>query len=395
MLSMPASVVCCFAFMLRPRALASAAALALLTALVAPSAHAFATRAAIRSAATVTLTQVTVKDTADDAKITIGGRVRLPANTARERKRALVHLTLTGFTGTTLTTEPFTAKLTSKDLFTVVHTTKLTGALGLDAVVEIGGRRSGKKVVKTVNVAVLTTGAKSVTGGGATSSGPAGDSNTSAAQGTPLVGTFDIQAGAQAQSGAITGSYFQMLLAPSYTQALNNPNSTALDDTYTLLSPGIDGGLSTAAYQPAPDPAFGYASDSPDPEAGNSLADGIIQPLGFYNVNFSIATQQSDLQDVYLGVAPPENDPLPSIIDTDGALSGQVTAWSAGWNNAWFNQGSPKPNGAYPTGTTPVSGTFDAVTGQYTLTWDSLIVGGQFNNFVGAWHLAGTFVPSP
>ena len=48
-----------------------------------------------------------------------------------------------------------------------------------------------------------------------------------------------------------------------------------------------------------------------------------------------------------------------------------------------------------PGATTVLSGTYDATTGAFTLTWKSLIVGGPFNGFIGLWHLVGHFVPAP
>jgi cell division septation protein DedD len=44
-----------------------------------------------------------------------------------------------------------------------------------------------------------------------------------------------------------------------------------------------------------------------------------------------------------------------------------------------------------PDNTAAASGTYDAATGRYTLTWTSTIVGGPFDKFAGQWHLEGTF----
>jgi hypothetical protein len=76
-----------------------------------------------------------------------------------------------------------------------------------------------------------------------------------------------------------------------------------------------------------------------------------------------------------------------------GKLSGDLAAFDATWNKQAFNQGSPKPDGSRPGNTGAVSGTYDAATGAYSLTWTSQIVGGPFNSFTGYWHLEGTFVP--
>jgi hypothetical protein len=81
-------------------------------------------------------------------------------------------------------------------------------------------------------------------------------------------------------------------------------------------------------------------------------------------------------------------------VDEDGQLTGDVSAIAASWNNEFFNQGSPKPDGSAPGLTTPVTGTYDPDTGAFVLEWSSQIVGGPFNDFTGIWHLEGAFTPS-
>lgn len=68
---------------------------------------------------------------------------------------------------------------------------------------------------------------------------------------------------------------------------------------------------------------------------------------------------------------------------------GPWAAFTAYYGNSSFNQGAPKPDG---TGEAPI-GTIDPETGAYVLDWTSQIVGGSFNDFVGVWHLEGTFTP--
>jgi hypothetical protein len=342
-------------------------------------------------AAKVTVSKVSVKG----AKVTVTGSVRLPRDTAAIRHRTRVALTLANAKGKK---ESFSAKLDAKRRFTATKTTKLTGALGLTVVATIGGKRSGAAVTRkrAVTIAASTGrepgttntpaggspgGAGSVGGG---SSGSGGSAPAVPGQGTPLVGLFRLDAGAQSASGALAGTYFQMLGGAS-EQPLPNGNSTALDKNYTLLRPGTDGGLRTDVYQPAPSPAFdGTLNGQP---TGNALADRIVQPQSFFNINFSITTDAVDAQ---TGQA----DPLPQIVTQGGKLSGQTTAWVAQWNGLSFNQGSPKPDGTSPGHTEPVSGTYDATTGHFVLQWKSLIVGGPFDGFTGSWHLEGTFVPA-
>jgi hypothetical protein len=185
----------------------------------------------------------------------------------------------------------------------------------------------------------------------------------------------------------IKGSWFEMLDPEEggIRKPLPNGNSPLANQDYTPVSPGTSGGLSTSAFQPAPSPAFSEVIAGK--ERGNAIANAIMQPQSFFGFNFSVVSEATDRQTA-------EADPIPSIVDTGGHLSGQVTAWSVGWNGEWFNQGSPKPNGSLPNGTTAVSGTYDASTGAYVLEWRSLIVKGPFNGFLGAWHLEGTYVPA-
>jgi hypothetical protein len=199
------------------------------------------------------------------------------------------------------------------------------------------------------------------------------------AAGIPLVGLFRFTPGAFA-GGKVSGSYVRLVLPNGSIEKgpyFTNPNSKAT--TYTLLSPGTDGGLRTGSYQEAPTPAF-----SP---TGDALANRIMAPQRFAFINYSLLTAPKDPQ-TGLDV------PAPSITVTDGRLSGQLQAFSAVWNKQYFNQGSPKPDGSSPGLTRPVTGTYNADTKAYTLEWTSQIVGGPFNNFSGSWHIEGVFEPS-
>ncbi len=203
---------------------------------------------------------------------------------------------------------------------------------------------------------------------------------TAAAASGDLVGTFGIDPGADGADGAeVTGSYFRMVQSGGTVADgpfVPNGDSTATDQTYTLLEPGTDGGLTSGAFQPGPDPLF-------DAD-GNALADAIIQPVTFFGVSFSITTSDTD---------PESGDPVVevTITDEDGTLVGQTTAVTAAYGGQQFNQGAPKPDGSLPGETTEVTGTYDAESGAYTLDWASQIVGGSFDGFTGVWHLEGTF----
>jgi hypothetical protein len=152
-----------------------------------------------------------------------------------------------------------------------------------------------------------------------------------------------------------TGSYFRMIY-PGGGKYFKNPYSADTNKTYTLIVAGTEGGLRTGVLQPAPTPAFG--------PHGNSLAGRIIRPTDFAGIDFGLATK---------GTAP-------AISVSGGRLSGQVKGFTAEWNNLVFSQGGP------------VTGSYNAQTHVYVLSWSSLISGGPFNGFTGSWHLTGSFV---
>lgn len=194
----------------------------------------------------------------------------------------------------------------------------------------------------------------------------------------PLTGLFKLTAGQQTGTQAPTGTYFRMLL-PGGSGYIDNTDSRATDKSYTILNPGIDGGLRTGVHQAQPAPAFAAN--------GDSLSNRIIAPEGFFGVKFSVATNKTDPQTAKAAT-------LPSISAVGNTLTGDLRSFAASWNNQHFNQGAPKPDGTLPGLTQAVSGTYDQVTKAFTITWRSLIVGGPFDNFTGEWHLAGTFVPN-
>ncbi len=204
---------------------------------------------------------------------------------------------------------------------------------------------------------------------------------TASATPSPLVGTFSISPGS-CSGGVATGTYLRMVLSGGSNAAgpyFSNSDSSCPDNTYTPLSPGSAGGLVTGTYQPEPTPAFDGQ--------GNALADQITAPVAFEGVKFATATNAVDPQTGAHVAAP--------VIEADGtALSGNLESFAVSWNNQQFNQGSPKPGGATPGNTTPVTGTYNPANGSYTLQWSSQVVGGPFNGFSAFWRLTGTFTPS-
>ena len=189
-----------------------------------------------------------------------------------------------------------------------------------------------------------------------------------------LVGTFEITAGECADAGVTAGSFFRMVQPGGTVEDgpfIDNGDSVCGDTTFTVLSPGTDGGLTTGTFQPAPDPAFDAA--------GNATSGTIIAPVPFFGLAFSAASDEAD------GVT------VPQVTATDGVLSGDLSAIAAYYGGEIFNQGAPKPGGENPGLTSGPTGTIDADTGAFVLEWTSQIEGGAFNEFSGVWHLEGTF----
>ncbi|MEQ8718393.1 MAG: hypothetical protein RIE08_12355 [Acidimicrobiales bacterium] len=189
-----------------------------------------------------------------------------------------------------------------------------------------------------------------------------------------LTGTFTITAGTCDATG-VSGSWFRMVQPQGSLldgPFIENFDSACDDSTYSLLTPGTDGGLTTGAHQPAPDPAFD--------ERGNGLAAAIVAPVTFFGVDFAVGTD-------------PTLDPV-TLTATDGSLTGSTGAFTAYYGGMAFNQGAPAATPSDSGITTDPSGTIDPETGEFVLEWTSGIEGGAFGGFTGVWHLEGVFTPA-
>jgi hypothetical protein len=193
-----------------------------------------------------------------------------------------------------------------------------------------------------------------------------------AASSTTLNGTFRLTPGSYS-GGKAHGTYYRMILARGQGY-LKNPDSRSRDKTYTLGRPGRDGGLQTGRFQSHPSPAF--ASN------GSARANLIIRPEPFTSINFSVATLPKDPQSK-------RKSAVTTARVSGRRLTVNVEGWTAEWNKQYFNQGAPKPGGAGR----PATGTYNAKTKHFVLTWTSKVSGGPFNGFSGYWHLEGTFSP--
>ena len=134
-----------------------------------------------------------------------------------------------------------------------------------------------------------------------------------------------------------------------------------------------------------------HQSDDVNYPLGNGY-EGIVQAFRFFFTYVYLNTNVTDYQSIALGT--PTDVVAPTLdVDASGNVTGDIRAWDVSWNGSNFNQGSPKPDGTYPSyfehGTVPVAGTYDNAMGAYKISWDSLIVGGPFTGYTGHWQLAG------
>jgi len=265
------------------------------------------------------------------------------------------------------------SRSTAKVLFAVAVLSLVAASCG-DSSTDTSGSTTTQAV--TTTAAEATTTAPSGDVATTTEAPPTAEAPTTTAAPTTrydgeLVGLFSVDP-AVCDGDEITGSYFRML-QPGGTMAdgpyVPNTDSVCTDPSYSPLLPGTDGGFTTGAYQPAPDPAFD--------DGGNGLAGAVTAPTPFFGVAFAVATNDSGA--------------VPSIEAADGVLTGDLSGWSANYANMEFNQGAPKPDDSMPGLTTAVTGNIDSETGAYSIDWASQIVGGSFNEFTGIWHLEGVF----
>ena len=326
-------------------------------------------RVKVRSAAEPRASIRRLAVTATGSTVTVTGTAAVSPATAAARRVVRVVVRLDGIDHAY---EQRVISVTAKGAYGARWHTRLTGRLTLTARASVSGAPSGARVSRSLVIAAPTT-----TPAPTTTTPTTTPTGTPAGQ--PMLGLFRLTTGSAPAGQSPSGSYVEMLTGSG--GALPNLSSPAANKDYTTFAPGVDGGLSTVAYEPAPSPAFAGG------KSGSALADDIVQPVGFEGTNFSIDTNPTDVETG-------QPDPIPQIYDDNGTLSGQITAWDAQWNGQSFNQGTPKPDGTSPAPTTALSGTYDAATGAFTLSWRSRIVGGPFNGFSGYWHLSGTFVPA-
>ena len=115
--------------------------------------------------------------------------------------------------------------------------------------------------------------------------------------------------------------------------------------------------------------------------------------FGFFG---PVAVYTAETDGLNSGFATPTGDIAANTLTLD------LSSWTAYWNGTSFNQGSSSdlaPNtvcvGAACS--SAIVTTFDSVTGDFTATWDAVVVGGAFNGQLASWSVTGTAsaVPVP
>ena len=121
----------------------------------------------------------------------------------------------------------------------------------------------------------------------------------------------------------------------------------------------------------------------PSNTAAGSLATFSFQAFG------PVGTHTADNLDgaqVSVNGGAAENPPAPTgtVDDGAGTISLDLGSWFAFWNGNSFNQGNHT-----------VTGTYDPATGDYDISWQSLITGGPFDGNIGFWNLTGVVTAGP
>jgi hypothetical protein len=124
----------------------------------------------------------------------------------------------------------------------------------------------------------------------------------------------------------------------------------------------------------------GGAAISPGP--GQPIVAGIYQGTGVPGDSLTSFSFFGGPVNTFTAASAPggvPGGPVPtgSVDDVAGTISMDLSSFIAFWNGTFFNQGNA------------ASGSYNAVTGAYDLSWSRLIVGGPFSGFTGAWTING------
>lgn len=200
---------------------------------------------------------------------------------------------------------------------------------------------------------------------------------------------------------------FFLAVSSTYSQAAPLSGTLLVQDGSTFLLGGgafgpavdllggSDGGIRLGEFQ-----NFVLDPDEPHPPGwGGATGAGygatpvieanMILPFLFGSPLTYMGTNPVSYQSGLTKLAPSADVDLTACVGNICAFTADLSAWEVMWNGSAFEQG-PRPDNAGPF--TLANGTYDLVTHEYVLDWDSQIKGGPFNGANGAWHLEGVHV---
>lgn len=158
-----------------------------------------------------------------------------------------------------------------------------------------------------------------------------------------------------------SGSFAMGFFTPTGPIAFSAIGSGGADITDTYNAPGWNVSTAQTAAAPGTIGAFSFGS-------------------AFVNTFTAASSTQAGVGGG--GAAPVFTGPL-----ANGAFTIDTSSFFANWNGTDFNQGTAAAAGTLSNCT--------ATSCNYTLGWQSLIVGGAFNGNIGTWALSGTVAAVP
>ena len=189
--------------------------------------------------------------TASGQNMTVSGALRVTPPSAAARRRARVVVQINGVDHAY---ERRTLTPTGNEQFSAQWKTLLSGRLTVSAHATVGGARSGQSLSRSLVVTVPSTSGSSSTGTtpatGSTS--PTGTRSTTGFAGQAMLGLFKLTAGSAPAGRTPTGSYVEMLTGSG--GCAPQSDLARAEQGLTTFTPGVDGGLSTVAYEAAPSP---------------------------------------------------------------------------------------------------------------------------------------------
>lgn len=129
----------------------------------------------------------------------------------------------------------------------------------------------------------------------------------------------------------------------------------------------------------------GSAATAPDPDS--------IVGTQFSSFWLNVYTASTNLGDDVTAAATLTGGPVPtgSLDTVAGTITMDLSSWFGNWNNIDFHAGTGKNDGITSAFAT---GTWNPVTGEYALSWQSA-VGGPFVGNTSFWTLQGVASPVP